>query len=40
VIAKHQGFTTDLWLVFQYQDGVREIVWPVEKATAPLVSCR
>jgi branched-chain amino acid transport system substrate-binding protein len=40
VIAKHQGFTTDLWLVFQYQDGVREIVWPIEKATAPLVSCR
>jgi len=40
IIAKHQGFTTDLWLVFQYQNGVREIVWPVEKATAPLVSCR
>jgi branched-chain amino acid transport system substrate-binding protein len=40
VIAKHQGFTTDLWLVFQYQNGVREIVWPIEKATAPLVSCR
>ncbi len=40
VVGKHQGFTTDLWLVFQYQDGVREIVWPVEKATAPLVSCR
>jgi branched-chain amino acid transport system substrate-binding protein len=39
-IAKHQGFTTDLWLVFQYQNGVREIVWPAEKATAPLVSCR
>jgi branched-chain amino acid transport system substrate-binding protein len=40
VIAKHQGFTQDLWLVFQYQDGVREIVWPVEKATAPLIACR
>ena len=40
VVGKHQGFTTDLWLVFQYQDGVREIVWPLEKATAPLVSCR
>jgi len=40
VIAKHQGFTTDLWLVFQYQGGVREIVWPVAKATAPLQSCR
>lgn len=40
IIAKHQGFTTDLWLVFQYQNGVREIVWPVEKATAPLASCR
>ncbi len=39
-IAKHQGFGTDLWLVFQYQDGVREIVWPVAKATAPLVACR
>ncbi len=39
-IAQHQGFTTDLWLVFQYQDGVREIVWPLEKATAPLVACR
>jgi branched-chain amino acid transport system substrate-binding protein len=40
VIAKHQGFTQDLWLVFQYQDGVREIVWPIEKATAPLIACR
>lgn len=40
VVGKHQGFTTDLWLVFQYQNGVREIVWPIEKATAPLVSCR
>ena len=39
-IALHQGFGTDLWLVFQYQNGVREIVWPIEKATAPLVSCR
>jgi branched-chain amino acid transport system substrate-binding protein len=40
VIAKHQGFAEDLWLVFQYQNGVREIVWPIEKATAPLVACR
>jgi branched-chain amino acid transport system substrate-binding protein len=40
VIAQHQGFGTDLWLVFQYQDGVREIVWPVAKATAPLIACR
>jgi len=40
IIAKHQGFTTDMWLVFQYQAGVREIVWPIEKATAPLQSCR
>jgi branched-chain amino acid transport system substrate-binding protein len=38
--AKHQGFGADMWLVFQYQDGQREIVWPVERATAPLVSCR
>ena len=40
IIAKHQGFGEDLWLVFQYQSGVREIVWPIEKATAPLISCR
>ncbi len=39
-IAKHQGFGSDLWLVFQYQNGVREIVWPADRATAPLVSCR
>ena len=39
-ITEHQGFGEDLWLVFQYQDGEREIVWPEEKATAPLVSCR
>ena len=39
-IARHQGFMTDLWLGFQYQHGVREIVWPIEKATAPLISCR
>ena len=38
--AKHQGFGTDMWLVFQYQGGVREIVYPLSVATAPLVSCR
>ncbi len=40
VIAKHQGFGSEMWLVFQFQDGVREIVWPPERATAPLQSCR
>lgn len=35
-----QGFGADMWLVFQYQDGVREIVYPAERATAPLLSCR
>ena len=39
-ITEHQGFGADMWLVFQYQDGVREIVWPVEQATAPLQTCR
>ncbi|MDZ7705949.1 MAG: ABC transporter substrate-binding protein [Trueperaceae bacterium] len=39
-LTDHQGFGADLWLVFQYQDGVREIVWPLERATAPLQSCR
>jgi branched-chain amino acid transport system substrate-binding protein len=39
-IALHQGFGEDLWLVFQYQGGVREIVYPSEQATAPLQSCR
>ena len=38
--AKHQGFGADMWLVFQYQNGVREIVYPLDRATAPLVSCR
>jgi ABC-type branched-subunit amino acid transport system substrate-binding protein len=38
--AKHQGFGADMWLVFQYQNGQREIVWPIARATAPLVSCR
>src|SRR5690606_36267836 len=37
--SQHQGFGTDMWLVFQYQDGVREIVWPTDRATAPLISC-
>lgn len=40
VIAKHQGFGAEMWNVFQFQDGVRELVWPAERATAPLVSCR
>jgi branched-chain amino acid transport system substrate-binding protein len=39
-IALHQGFDADMWLVFQYQNGVREIVYPAERATAPLQSCR
>ncbi|MEX2542342.1 MAG: ABC transporter substrate-binding protein [Trueperaceae bacterium] len=38
-ISQHQGFSDDLWLVFQYQDGVREIVFPLERSTAPLRSC-
>ena len=39
-LSQHQGFSADMWLAFQFQDGVREIVWPPEKATAPLVSCQ
>jgi branched-chain amino acid transport system substrate-binding protein len=39
-ITERQGFGADMWLVFQYQDGQREIVWPLEKATAPLIGCR
>ena len=39
-IAKHQGFGADMWLVFQFQNGVREIVWPADRATAPLAACR
>ena len=39
-IALHQGFDENLWLVFQYQNGVREIVYPSERATAPLQSCQ
>ena len=39
-ITQHQGFDESIWLVFQYQDGEREIVWPTERATAPLESCR
>ena len=39
-ITQHQGFGADLWLVFQYQDGTREIVWPEDKATASLQSCQ
>ncbi len=40
VMAKHQGFGEDLWLVFQFQNGVREIVWPADRATAPMAACR
>jgi branched-chain amino acid transport system substrate-binding protein len=40
VISHHQGFGADMWLVFQYQNGEREIVWPLAKATAPLKSCQ
>ena len=39
-LTQHQGFGTDMWLVFQYQDGAREIVYPTDKATAELRSCR
>src|SRR5690606_34246281 len=38
--GKQQGFGTEMWLVFQYQDGVREIVYPADRATAPLIACR
>ena len=40
VMGLHQGFGSDLWLVFQFQNGVREIVWPADRATAPLAACR
>lgn len=40
VIALHQGFGAEMWNVFQFQNGVRELVWPADRATAPLVSCR
>ena len=39
-ITPHQGFGAEMWLVFQYQDGVREIVYPTERATSPLQTCR
>ncbi len=39
-LTERQGFDQDMWLVFQYQDGQREIVWPIAKATAPLIGCR
>lgn len=39
-LSPRQGFGADMWLVFQYQNGEREIVWPLERATAPLASCR
>ena len=38
-ITSHQGFGAEMWLVFQYQNGVREIVYPIERATAPLQTC-
>ncbi len=38
-ITHHQGFGADMWLVFQYQNGVREIVYPSNLATAPLATC-
>ena len=38
-ITSHQGFGSDMWLIFQYQDGVREIVYPEAKATASLQTC-
>ncbi len=39
-VGLHQGFGQDLWLVFQYQNGVREIVYPADRVTAPLVACQ
>ena len=39
-ITEHQGFGADMWLVFQYQDGVREVVWPLLNATAMLDNCQ
>src|SRR5690625_311035 len=38
-IATHQGVGAEMWLVFQYQDGVREIVFPADRATAELQTC-
>jgi len=40
VLSPHQGFGAEMWLVFQYQNGVREIVYPLDRATAPLATCR
>lgn len=39
-ISQQQGFDESMWLIFQYQDGVREIVYPFDRATAPLKACR
>lgn len=39
-ISPQQGFDESMWLVFQYQGSVREIVFPVDQATAPLQTCR
>ena len=39
-ITEHQGFGADMWLVFQYQDGEREVVWPLLRATSMLQNCR
>ena len=38
-ITQHQGFNESMWLVFQYQSGERQIVFPQERATAPLATC-
>ncbi len=39
VEALHQGFGSEMWFIFQFQDGVREIVWPVNISTSPLQTC-
>ncbi len=39
-VGLHQGFGTEMWVIFQDQNGVREIVYPASRATAPLASCR
>jgi len=37
--ALHQGFGAEMWFIFQFQNGVREIVWPVDISTSPLQTC-
>ena len=39
VLSPRQGFGAEMWLVFQYQGGVQEIVYPAHLATAPLATC-